>query len=896
MKRWTSLAVSLTLVLSLATPVFAAGKPSLNQFTSTLTYEEKLFHDVKPGQWFRNSVEFAYEKGIMNGVGEGLFQPDTTASLAQAITIAVRMHATYTGKSVSAASDGVWYQPYYDYAVENKLLPPDIKDLESVASLPATRSRIAYLFSAVLTKEDSEKINNRAIPDLDAIEKDYQEAVKTMYAAGIITGKSGGNFDGAGLATRAEIATIAMRLVNKMQRVGYDSQYPEDLVGQEGNVYNLGFAIEKGNKGYYVYERTDGQYAMLEKNLDTKAQKEIYATGNMIDSVTIGRQGLLIEEIKKDNTGKTQSYILKRLDPDLLKSEVIQESKLECTDYLEYGDKIYYIRQKSGEGIKTVCELIERAADGKETVIRQTSTLMNAFTIVQDEIYYACYEGLGKGNIFHYQKGGKDIALMSISENYILSQNKIYYRNENNEICRRMITDKSTEEVLTKLDENDSVYAFNVVDQTVYFNTRGEGMIRTITQGKAVPFAGSRIDGAVLNIAGGEVFSKPSHSMEKPNFFVSKFGEISSQTRTQKEWLNQVQKESKTLSLNSGSKDAAYSSKEIYSRCQSAVFYISTKDSHGNDYATGSGFFIDGEGTAVTNYHVINSAFQATIKMSDGKTYPVEKVLGYDIDTDIAIVKIKASTPTYLKKSEEVSLSGGDRVYAIGSPLGLENTISDGLVSYPERMLYGRPCIQISTPISPGSSGGALLDEYGNVLGITSSGYLMGQNLNFAIPISYVEKVNCLTPKTLEEVAGEVDWLRYDRRPSFGEGLFVESEPNEKPEDMAWLGNGETCLGETGGEDLDGFLISCNTKGKIKLTLKGIGSQEANLNMGFVPVNKANDEKAMIIKNTQRVDGEDIAVLEYQIEEPGLFLVLLGERNGRNRDVGYTLTYEYTPA
>lgn len=182
------------------------------------------------------------------------------------------------------------------------------------------------------------------------------------------------------------------------------------------------------------------------------------------------------------------------------------------------------------------------------------------------------------------------------------------------------------------------------------------------------------------------------------------------------------------------------SAEDIYSSCSNSVFYLVIYDKNGNVKASGSGFFLDANGMAVTNYHVIKDAYSASIETADGTDYDVKSVLGYDSVKDLAIIQINGTgfKPVTLGNSETVK--GGQKVFAIGSPYGLKNSISEGIISYPNRVLDdGLTYIQISVPVSEGSSGGALFDSQGEVIGITSSGITEAQSLNFAVPINEVK-------------------------------------------------------------------------------------------------------------------------------------------------------------
>ena len=187
---------------------------------------------------------------------------------------------------------------------------------------------------------------------------------------------------------------------------------------------------------------------------------------------------------------------------------------------------------------------------------------------------------------------------------------------------------------------------------------------------------------------------------------------------------------------------------EIFEKCSPAVFYIELYDKNDEAISSGSGFFIDDKGTAVTNYHVIEDAYSALIQLSD--TEAVHEVLGvydYNAEEDWAIIKIDCSVNQYLNIGDSSSAVGGAKVYAIGSPLGLQNTISEGIISNPARVDGGVTYIQTNAAISNGSSGGALLNKYGEVVGITSAGYTAGQNLNLALPMTYLNgyKTNQVT-------------------------------------------------------------------------------------------------------------------------------------------------------
>jgi hypothetical protein len=171
-----------------------------------------------------------------------------------------------------------------------------------------------------------------------------------------------------------------------------------------------------------------------------------------------------------------------------------------------------------------------------------------------------------------------------------------------------------------------------------------------------------------------------------------------------------------------------------------SVVLVVVYDAAGQPIGQGSGFFVDATGKLVTNFHVIKDAAGAVVKSSDGAFYQVAGVLNTDKQNDLAVLKVigKDFRPLPLGDSEGAHV--GDKVLAIGSPLGLDETVSDGLISG-IREADGFKFFQTTAAISPGSSGGALLNLRGQVIGVTASQLTTGQNLNFAIPVNYVKSL-----------------------------------------------------------------------------------------------------------------------------------------------------------
>lgn len=181
---------------------------------------------------------------------------------------------------------------------------------------------------------------------------------------------------------------------------------------------------------------------------------------------------------------------------------------------------------------------------------------------------------------------------------------------------------------------------------------------------------------------------------------------------------------------------------QIFKKWSDSTVVVLSFDRRGDMLGQGSGFIVSPDGVVATNYHVIESAYEVFIRLANGKSYQDTILIAGYPDFDIAILKIEEAEPfnyVFFGDSDEVQI--GEQVLAIGSPLGLENTISDGVISG-KRDIGDITLLQITAPISSGSSGGALLNMKGEIIGITSIGSRWNaQNLNFVIPINALKDI-----------------------------------------------------------------------------------------------------------------------------------------------------------
>jgi S1-C subfamily serine protease len=250
------------------------------------------------------------------------------------------------------------------------------------------------------------------------------------------------------------------------------------------------------------------------------------------------------------------------------------------------------------------------------------------------------------------------------------------------------------------------------------------------------------------------------------------------------------------------------SAKDISKQAAAAVVLVKTYDISNSPYATGSGFIIDSNGIIVTNYHVIDRASSASVKLIDGTNLEITKIINYDVSKDIAILKVntnKSLPVVNLGDSDKVE--NGEKVFTIGSPKGNENTITEGIVSNKNHFFLNQSQIQITAQIDHGSSGGALFNTRGEVIGITDGGITdSSANLYFAIPINvyknmYKNDMNL----SLDQVYNNEHVVH------FTDATYVGDKENNIP-------NGIGVMVFTSGDQYIGSFVNGKFEGKGKYT------------------------------------------------------------------------------
>jgi hypothetical protein len=162
-------------------------------------------------------------------------------------------------------------------------------------------------------------------------------------------------------------------------------------------------------------------------------------------------------------------------------------------------------------------------------------------------------------------------------------------------------------------------------------------------------------------------------------------------------------------------------------------------DANGQPLCLGSGFFV-ADGVIATNAHVIEGAFSGTAKLiGSSQKAQILGSITVDRHADLALLKVGTKAPS-LPLGPSANPTVGDNVYVVGNPLGLEGTFSEGIISG-VRSIGADSILQMTAPISPGSSGGPVMDSTGAVIGVSVATFQDGQNLNLAVPVSYLSRL-----------------------------------------------------------------------------------------------------------------------------------------------------------
>ncbi len=283
-----------------------------------------------------------------------------------------------------------------------------------------------------------------------------------------------------------------------------------------------------------------------------------------------------------------------------------------------------------------------------------------------------------------------------------------------------------------------------------------------------------------------------------------------------------------------------------------SVIMLSCYDKDGNLYATGSAFAAFEEGVFITNCHVIkDEVYSIKAQMETGLEFKISSVVAYDDERDLAILRTEAKTGLEpLPLGSTTALERAEKVIAIGSPLGLINTISIGLNSGTIKNENQQTFLQFSAPISHGSSGGALFNDKGEVVGITSASFTEGQNLNLAIPI---------------EDAVEL-WEKRNDKEEISVAAFYENHKSENEKNITFSvvhrdGSRKTYTLKTDAENLRGALekagLIVGKETEYGLYVTTVDGETANIDiMEWWNINRNGEVMKTGVDETEIEDGD----------------------------------------
>jgi S1-C subfamily serine protease len=216
---------------------------------------------------------------------------------------------------------------------------------------------------------------------------------------------------------------------------------------------------------------------------------------------------------------------------------------------------------------------------------------------------------------------------------------------------------------------------------------------------------------------------------------------------------------------------------EVFKKVNPSIVYIESYNKYNQKVASGSGVIVRKDGVIVTNHHVIVDVSEISyvkIRLSDGRIYETDQIIGFNANRDLAVLKINGPTNfTPVELGDSNKINTGEKIFALGSPLGIQNSVTEGIISNKAIINNKLSFIQFTAPISKGNSGGALVNVYGELIGINVANFIEGQNMNLAIPLKDYNALN----KSIVTTILDVNQAFYI--PASGEGESKETESND---------------------------------------------------------------------------------------------------------------------
>ena len=294
--------------------------------------------------------------------------------------------------------------------------------------------------------------------------------------------------------------------------------------------------------------------------------------------------------------------------------------------------------------------------------------------------------------------------------------------------------------------------------------------------------------------------------------------------KSEKEWLIEINNALSRIDTE-----------DIYALASRATVILEGIDKSGEKFSTGSGFIISEDGVIATAHHVIEKAYAIRVTMPSGETLEVKNVIGFDKARDIALLRVETDTPLSYLTLETDGIIPGEETYSFGIPLGfLDGSFSSGVVSSHLRdQKIGEDSdetykiVQFTAPISSGNSGGPLLNSKGHVIGIVTSTYTYGEDLNLATFIEELQNIDTSYERSVADFYK--DTVYYQIR--FGDEKHNESENNGSVDTADETKNGYTVYGTSGTGDVDLYTFKVSGGEDISLTLAWLSSSTMNVDI-----------------------------------------------------------------
>lgn len=352
--------------------------------------------------------------------------------------------------------------------------------------------------------------------------------------------------------------------------------------------------------------------------------------------------------------------------------------------------------------------------------------------------------------------------------------------------------------------------------------------------------------------------------------------------------------------------------KQIFEDAKQATVTIYTFDEYGAPAGSGSGFFIDENGTGITNYHVLQKSVKAIAKTADEQEFEIDSVLVSDKKKDIIKFTLKKTDKKKFKflKFAKEELNQGDIIYNVSSPLGLEQTVSEGIISAIRTDSHG-DVIQISAPISEGSSGSAILNEKGEVIAVSTYIYKRGQNLNFGVKLNediLASITNNDFDKSNKKFNSKDNYVIINSRSSNNPHIILHALEFKKDATIAYMsftnldiseGEKTNIWVELNKEDDGFYLLDQNSNKKYYIVSSTIGDNRENgteiplassyrFKLTFPPIKSPSELAKIDIIEGKKKKGwkfEDLDLAEYRT-------ALLYDEDSYNKNYGYLCMHE----